>query len=52
MLPPEKAQEIADGIEGAEFVIFEESGHFAPVEEKEKFVRTVADFLGAKEAQH
>ncbi len=45
MLPPSRAQEIADGIEGAEFVIFEESGHFAPVEEKEKFVRTVVDFL-------
>jgi proline iminopeptidase len=52
MLPPAKAQEIADGIEGARFVIFEESGHFAPVEEKEKFVQTVADFLGAREAQH
>ncbi|HJS74524.1 MAG TPA: alpha/beta hydrolase [Vicinamibacteria bacterium] len=51
MLPPERGQEIADGIEGAEFVIFEESGHFAPVEEKEKFVRTVAEFLGAKEAR-
>jgi pimeloyl-ACP methyl ester carboxylesterase len=45
MLPPSRAQEIADGIEGAEFVVFEESGHFAPVEETEKFVRTVVDFL-------
>jgi proline iminopeptidase len=49
MLPPERVQEIADGIEGAEFVIFEESGHFAPVEEKEKFVRTVVDFLRPRE---
>jgi len=45
MLPPSRAQEIADGIEGAEFLVFEESGHFAPVEETEKFVRTVVDFL-------
>jgi proline iminopeptidase len=45
MLPPSRAQEISDGIEGAEFVVFEESGHFAPVEETEKFVRTVLDFL-------
>ncbi len=45
MLPPDKAKEIADGIEGAEFLVFEESGHFAPVEETEKFARTVVDFL-------
>ena len=45
MLPPSRAQEIADGIEGAEFLVFEESGHFAPVEEREKFVQTVVDFL-------
>ena len=45
MLPPSRVQEIADGIEGAEFVVFEESGHFAPVEETEKFVRTAVDFL-------
>ncbi len=45
MLPPSRAQEIADGIEGAEFLVFEESGHFAPVEETEKFVGTVVDFL-------
>jgi proline iminopeptidase len=45
MLPPERVREIADGIEGAEFVVFEESGHFAPVEEPEKFVTTVVAFL-------
>jgi proline iminopeptidase len=45
MLPPSRVQEIADGIEGAKFVVFEQSGHFAPVEETEKFVRTVVDFL-------
>ncbi|MGH9337877.1 MAG: alpha/beta fold hydrolase, partial [Vicinamibacteria bacterium] len=45
MLPPEKAKEISDGIAGSEFVVFEESGHFAPLEETEKFVSTVLDFL-------
>jgi len=45
VLPPEKVRELADGIEGSEFVVFEESGHFAPVEETEKFVQTVVDFL-------
>jgi pimeloyl-ACP methyl ester carboxylesterase len=45
MLPPSRVQEIADGIEGAEFLVFEASGHFAPVEEREKFVQTVVDFL-------
>jgi proline iminopeptidase len=45
MLPPERVREIADGIDGAEFVVFEESGHFAPVEEREKFVQTVLSFL-------
>jgi proline iminopeptidase len=45
IVPPAKVQEIADGITGAEFIVFENSGHFAPVEEPEKFVRTVLDFL-------
>ena len=45
MLPPERAQELADGIEDAEFLVFEESGYFAPVEETEKFVSIVVDFL-------
>jgi proline iminopeptidase len=45
MLPPDRVREIADGIEGAEFVVFEESGHFAPVEEPVKFVETVLAFL-------
>lgn len=45
MLPPDRVREIADGIEGAKFVVFEESGHFSPVEETDKFVRSVVDFL-------
>jgi pimeloyl-ACP methyl ester carboxylesterase len=45
VMPPERIREIADGIAGAEFVVFEESGHFAPVEEPEKFAATVLEFL-------
>ena len=51
MVPPSRVQEIADGIDGAEFVIFEDSGHFSPVEETERFVQTVTDFLQSKEAR-
>jgi pimeloyl-ACP methyl ester carboxylesterase len=47
LLPVEKAQEIASGIAGARLVVFERSGHFAPVEEREEFVRTVVGFLRA-----
>jgi proline iminopeptidase len=46
MLPPERIREVADGIAGAEFVVFEGSGHFSPVEEPEKFASTVLEFLG------
>jgi proline iminopeptidase len=45
IMPPSKVQEIADGIAGSEFIVFEDSGHFSPVEEKERFVSTVLEFL-------
>ncbi|MEJ2085341.1 MAG: alpha/beta hydrolase [Acidobacteriota bacterium] len=45
MMPPERAEEIHDGIADSEFVVFEHSGHFAPVEEPERFVSTVVAFL-------
>jgi proline iminopeptidase len=48
MLPPERIREVADGIAGAKFVVFENSGHFAPVEEREKFAATVLEFLGVR----
>lgn len=48
MLPPERVRELHDGLPDSTFVVFEESGHFAPVEETEKFVRTVLDFLAQK----
>jgi proline iminopeptidase len=45
-MPPERVREIADGIAGAEFVVFADSGHFAPLEEPERFVAEVDAFLG------
>ena len=47
MLPTDKAQEIHDGLTDSEFIIFDQSGHFAPVEEPEKFQSVVYQFLGA-----
>jgi proline iminopeptidase len=43
--PPSKVKEIADGIPGAVFRTFEQSGHFAPIEEPEAFRQAVYDFL-------
>lgn len=43
--PPSKVKEIADGIPGAVFKIFEQSGHFAPIEEPEAFRQAVYEFL-------
>ena len=48
MVPPERVQEIADGIPGAEFLIFEESGHFSPLEERESIAAAVFSFLGVE----
>ena len=46
MLPPARVKPLADGIPGARFVVFEESGHFAPVEEAGAFRAAVYAFLG------
>jgi proline iminopeptidase len=43
--PPAKVKEIAEGIPGAVFKTFEQSGHFAPIEEPEAFRQAVYDFL-------
>jgi proline iminopeptidase len=48
MLTPEKVREIHDGLSDSKFVLFENSGHFAPVEEPEKFKTQVYDFLGVQ----
>jgi proline iminopeptidase len=46
MAPPEKVKVLADGMPHARFVVFEHSGHFAPVEEPVAFAAAVYDFLG------
>lgn len=51
MFPPARVRELSDGIQGAEFVLFEHSGHFSPVEEPAAFRKTVLTFLGAEKAR-
>jgi pimeloyl-ACP methyl ester carboxylesterase len=50
MIPPEGVKPLADGLPDAEWVVFEDSGHFAPVEQPERFKQVVFDFLGVGEA--
>jgi proline iminopeptidase len=45
-LPPDRVRELSDGIADARFVVFESSGHFAPIEEPEAFAAMIFDFLG------
>ena len=46
MLPPSRVKVLADGLPHAEFVVFERSGHFSPVEEGAGFKAAVYAFLG------
>jgi proline iminopeptidase len=43
--PVEASEEMAAGIPGAELVIFEHSGHSPQLEESERFLAVVRDFL-------
>jgi len=45
-LTPEKFRELHDGLADSRFVVFEQSGHFAQVEEPEAFKAEVYAFLG------
>jgi proline-specific peptidase len=42
---PHQAEVIAASIDGAELVVFEESAHMTPIEEPERYVAVVRDFL-------
>ena len=42
---------LADGIRDAELVIFEDSSHLAFIEERERYLRVVEDFLARIEAR-
>jgi proline iminopeptidase len=46
MLPPERTKVLHDGLPESDFVVFEKSGHFAPVEEPSAFEAVVFNFLG------
>lgn len=46
--PPERSEELAVGLPRARFVVFDRSGHFAPIEEPHRFVDLVASFLGTE----
>ena len=47
-IPPEKAEEMRDGIAGSTLVVLENSGHFGSLEEPELFVQAVVEFVGAE----
>lgn len=46
MSKPKKVKALADGLPDSVYVLFENSGHFAPLEEPELFESTVYEFLG------
>lgn len=46
LMPPRHVRPLADGLPDAEFLVFEGSGHFAPVEEPAAFREAVFRFLG------
>lgn len=48
VLPPEFIKPLADGLPDAQFVVFQASGHFAPIEEPERFREIVLGFLGVE----
>jgi pimeloyl-ACP methyl ester carboxylesterase len=45
LLPPDRVEELHFGIPDSRFVVFENSGHFAMVEEPEKWQKVVLDFI-------
>ena len=48
MLPVERAREIAERAPSVRFELFANSGHFAPLEEPERFERAVLGFLDVR----
>ena len=45
LLPPGMVEDVHRALASSTFVVFEESGHFSPIEEPEAFVRAVVEFL-------
>jgi proline-specific peptidase len=50
-LTPACAETLHRGIPHSQMVIFEESAHMAHIEETDRYLRVVADFLAGVEAQ-
>ncbi len=48
MMPPEKVSELHEGLVDSRFLVFDNSGHFAPVEEPEAFQAAIYEFLGVQ----
>jgi pimeloyl-ACP methyl ester carboxylesterase len=48
MIPPDKVRELHEGLSDSHFVVFDNSGHFSPVEEPESFKTVVYEFLGVQ----
>ena len=48
MSPPEKVKVLADGLGDSVYVLFENSGHFVPLEEPALFETVVFDFVGVE----
>ncbi len=46
LLQPDRIEDVHRALENSTFVVFEQSGHFSPIEEPEAFVRAVVEFLG------
>ena len=51
MMRLERVRELADGLPDGTLVVFEGSGHFAPLEEPERFQRVVFEFWGVGEPE-
>jgi len=47
LTPPELAEEIADGIRGAQLVVVPELGHLSPLEQPEALTRALLALLEA-----
>jgi pimeloyl-ACP methyl ester carboxylesterase len=48
MISMDKSKELAEGLPNGKLVAFEQSGHFAPVEEPDKFRATLTELLSQK----
>jgi pimeloyl-ACP methyl ester carboxylesterase len=47
LTPPERAEEIANGIRGARIAVIRDSGHLSTLEQPAAVTRAMAEFLGA-----